>query len=307
MSFRLLLDANVTAKPKCPGARFGGMVVAAFGSRGALVAALVLALVFAGCSGDSGDAKESPSPTGGTGDGGAGEGEEKGVIKGLVMDDESAPIAAARVGILKLNLEIETDELGGFQFLNVPVGTYDLAADRLGYQGAGKKVTVKVGEASNVIFELKKLVIKEPLYYSYPHNALHHVGETYVTWAIGLTGNRVNCDGCAWTLVPPKGPSHGLVEIQGRHTVPNPQGDKEHYWIFNTGNGNGTLIAEAESLLPFRLTFNNETMGQTKNFWSELLCENFWFCVEERREVWITFFYEYDEVPDDFTAFPPAA
>jgi hypothetical protein len=72
------------------------------------------------------------------------------------------------------------------------------------------------------------------------------------------------------------------------------------------GNGNGSEIRRGEFDVPVRIELEHDDYEGTTNFWSEVLCEAQWFCFQEKRDVWITFFDEFDEIPEGFTAGPEA-
>lgn len=228
-----------------------------------------------------------------------------GTVRGVVLDTERRPIGNATVAFLTLKHEVITDELGRFRFENVPVGTHDVSAFRLGYDTVGKRIQVVAGEESEVNFELGEIAISVGYFHSLPHNALHIAGETYVNWAVNLTGVAPNCEGCVWVDRVAKAPKVMVIEIFGKHTVNNPRGDAEHFWMFRDHYSTNQLLVELiDRPLPIKAVLNATRIEKTKVFWNQLLCENAWVCLQEKRETWITYFFDYreEDVPENFTA-----
>lgn len=228
-----------------------------------------------------------------------------GTIEGTVTDEERVPIPNASVALVKLKLEVLADAQGRFRFENVPVGTHTVSAYRLGYDALAKHVEVRSGETAKLELVLEALAVAVGYFNSVPHNSVHIIGETYLTWAVNLTGAVSTCEGCVWVDRTPKPPSYIVFEIFGRHTVTNPQGDAEHFWIFRDHYSTGQILLEqAAPKLPVKATLNATQISKTKVFWTQLLCENLWFCFQEKRESWTTFFFDYreEDVPENFTA-----
>lgn len=273
------------------------------GFRGLLLAFVVASTALAGCAG--GDA--APEETQGPGAVATLEpttGTEAGTIRGSVTTDEGIPIGGATVGIVGLDAEAKTGDNGSFEFRGVTPGTYGVAVNKLGFESVAKSVEVLPGEVAEVTIELAAIVVSDPYFLSIPHAVLHEIGEKWATWALSLA-EVDQCSGCTWTDTPPEGSTHMLVEIFGAHSIAKPTGDREWYWLFDEGNGNGSEITRGEFDLPIRIELEEDDYEGTTNFWSQILCEEQWICFQERRDVWVTFFYEYDEIPEGFTAAPP--
>jgi TonB-dependent starch-binding outer membrane protein SusC len=83
------------------------------------------------------------------------EAQERGQITGQAVDAQSgAPVAEVQVYIAGTDLGSLTRSNGRFVILNVPVGTYDLRAERIGYGTATQSVTVTAGGTAEVTFQL---------------------------------------------------------------------------------------------------------------------------------------------------------
>ena len=279
---------------------------------------LLFAGAFSGClsqAGSPASASPTASATQDVGDSAS----TGGSIQGSVVDDEQTPVAGAMVALIRLDVEATTGDDGSFQFNNVPEGSHDLIAQRLGYESHGQKVQVVTGETTKVQLILVPVEIKESYLLVYPHTALHHVGGfTYISWAVNMTNQPLSCSGCVWIAGGGGVPTQYLLEISRTHTVPSvakPAG--EHYWIFRESQGGGKidecLLATtyqadggARCFLPIRLPFNETVVAKTKRFWHQIMCDFHWVCVEERREIYVTLFYNDPggEVPKDYSAKP---
>lgn len=72
--------------------------------------------------------------------------QQTGTIAGRVIDGQTGqPLSAAQVHIPSLNIGVLTQQNGRFMLLNVPAGTHDLVAERIGYRQFSEPVTVSAG------------------------------------------------------------------------------------------------------------------------------------------------------------------
>lgn len=84
---------------------------------------------------------------------------QQGVVKGVVTDDNGAPLAFTNVVILESNFGAATNVRGEFEF-TVPPGRYDIQASYVGYEAQIKKeISVAAGATVTVNFTLKLSVI----------------------------------------------------------------------------------------------------------------------------------------------------
>src|ERR1051326_8401001 len=105
---------------------------------GPLVACLLLlAMALAGCAGKAASSSSSSQPssvveaTGSSFEG-------SGSIEGVVVDDTQSPIAGVDVEIVKTELKATTDAAGTFSFTKLAAGTYEVGAQKLGYESGLK-------------------------------------------------------------------------------------------------------------------------------------------------------------------------
>ncbi|MCE5347903.1 MAG: TonB-dependent receptor [Bacteroidales bacterium] len=68
-------------------------------------------------------------------------------------------IPFATVSVKGTTIGVNTDETGHYQLINLPVGTYTIKAQCVGYKPSEKEVTVKTGETIEIKFELEEDVL----------------------------------------------------------------------------------------------------------------------------------------------------
>src|SRR5687767_861099 len=115
------------------------------------LAVLVAVVVAAGCVGDGGTASErSSTPASDVHEPGALLADGAGAIAGTVVNEETAPVVGALVG-LDATQTTTTDEAGRFSFKAVPPGSHELQIQALGYASIGRAVDVIEGEVTQLI------------------------------------------------------------------------------------------------------------------------------------------------------------
>ncbi|MDE2724291.1 MAG: carboxypeptidase-like regulatory domain-containing protein, partial [Gemmatimonadota bacterium] len=86
---------------------------------------------------------------------GVSEAQSVGTITGTVTDAESGEkLEAVQIYIPALTLGAVSDEQGRFIIENVPVGTYELKADLIGYASATVAITVMAGQTTTVALQM---------------------------------------------------------------------------------------------------------------------------------------------------------
>lgn len=133
--------------------RFDGFLV--------VLAAFTLA---AGCVGDAG-AKVSQASAGPSGaavhEPGALLADGGGAITGTVVDEETAPVVGALIG-LDATQSTTTDDAGRFSFKAVPPGSHEVQVQALGYASIGRAVDVIEGEIVQLTLTIAALPVEEP-------------------------------------------------------------------------------------------------------------------------------------------------
>lgn len=120
---------------------------------------LLIAVALSGCTGKGSKSEGAPAvPSAAQAVADA----ESGSITGFVTDDQELPVPDAGVAIVGRRNETKTDSAGRFTFNGLPPGTYQLAANKIGYEVATKIVTVNVGEISEVFIPLVPIPAEVP-------------------------------------------------------------------------------------------------------------------------------------------------
>lgn len=117
---------------------------------------LVALLLVAGCFGKGGsegqpDASMPPEVVG-----------EVGSLQGIVVDDAFIAIVGAVVGIPAIGASTTTDAQGHFVLENLPVGSHDVFANKLGYEQVGQRLTVTADAPTDAEFRLPPLAAMVP-------------------------------------------------------------------------------------------------------------------------------------------------
>ena len=82
------------------------------------------------------------------------EAQETGQITGVVTDEAGAAIGEAQVYLPATRLGSLTRQNGRFLILNVPVGTHEVRAERIGLAAGTQEVTVQAGQVAQANFQL---------------------------------------------------------------------------------------------------------------------------------------------------------
>jgi TonB-dependent SusC/RagA subfamily outer membrane receptor len=83
-----------------------------------------------------------------------------GSIEGTVtIADGTTPLAEVQIAVVGANRAARTDEAGKFRVANVPAGTYQVRAQRIGYGSMTRSVTVVAGQAATVNFALREAAL----------------------------------------------------------------------------------------------------------------------------------------------------
>src|SRR5690606_38150491 len=83
------------------------------------------------------------------------EAQERGTVTGRVTDaDSGAPLGQVQVYLPALQLGSLSRPDGRFMLLNVPPGTHEIRADRIGLESASAEVTVVAGTTAEIDLQL---------------------------------------------------------------------------------------------------------------------------------------------------------
>jgi hypothetical protein len=278
--------------------------------RTAVVFALSAALFLAGCAGNAATPKAAGPSTSAAVATVSSSTAETATVRGRVLTEDQLAIPGATVGLTQLNTQLQTGPAGEFEFQKVPFGKVDLVVQKLGYDSVAKRIDVTPADMPVVTVVLKALAVSEAYVEVQPHKALHHLGATqYAAWAFNLTGDgSAMCSACVWFIRDSVTPDKMVIEDLGKHTVANPQGDQDYFWVFQ--NHYSSNVQAGGSLL-MKLphgsgSIEKDKLGsKVKVWWAQVLCDTNWFCFEEPREFYVSLFHG-QEPGDKYTAAPPA-
>lgn len=147
-------------------------------SRPALAAALVLAVLLAGCQ-DKGpttvevapgqvvELSEAPKPS-------------KGIVSGLVGDDALYPLPGASIFILGLGLNTTTDKSGRFAIVDVPPGLYVVEGSKKDHATTQTTVDVQPGEVAKAVLLLARAPPTDPYHTTFAQEAYADLATPFV-------------------------------------------------------------------------------------------------------------------------------
>lgn len=161
-----------------------------------LLALLTVSVAFAGCT----DGDDAGNPADGGSDGGLQEG--KGAIRGLLLDDRYRPIhlladggdgefqATGFILVQQTAQQVQSNENGEFQVLNLPPGQYTLRVQSDGHEARTTQVDVRSGVFAEVTIEARRVV-------SEGSTILTEENSVYIACALDYVANGGNyfCDG----------------------------------------------------------------------------------------------------------------
>ncbi len=104
---------------------------------------------------------------------------DKGVIRGVVVDETISPIAQAAITIKTLELETTTDANGGFVFVNLEPGVYFMDIEKPGYNAVQSPAEVVAGVVEPDIIKVILQSDPESLPFVLPHFYTGHIGCSY--------------------------------------------------------------------------------------------------------------------------------
>lgn len=182
-----------------------------------LAAAALVAVALAGCASGAGPSDDDGSDVDGPG---GVAGADTGNIVGVVVDDSIRPLAGALVGIPDLSVETTSGEDGAFELTGLAPGTYSLAAQKLGYESAAKRVDVRAGEVTETSIELAAVAIVDPF-------VDIQTWTGYIECQVGTVAVLANC-------VP-------IQNILNQNNLPNPTNTEQIGFFFVVEPRNATV------------------------------------------------------------------
>jgi hypothetical protein len=126
------------------------------------LAVLLVFIVAAGCVGDGGAAsRQTSGPPSNIYEPGALLAEGGGAITGTVVNEETAPVVGALIG-LDATQSTTTDPSGQFSFKAVSPGAHEIQVQAIGYSSIGRAIEVTEGEVLQLTLTLAALPVQEP-------------------------------------------------------------------------------------------------------------------------------------------------
>jgi hypothetical protein len=217
------------------------------------------------------------------------------------MDTEFVPIPNATIALGDFPKHIVTASDGAFAFQNVPVGTYLLTANAVGYGGSAQRIQIKSDETMETKFILQRLAVTTPRLAVFQHVAYHNVGMQAADSVSAAAGGG-GCQSCIWSVNVTEPPRALLFEVFGQHTVHHPLNPDQEY-VTIQDNATSEYLRNGFFRLPARLNATSEKIGKTHDLKFRVWCDGSWVCFQERRETWLTLFFNMD-IPDGYSAVP---
>lgn len=125
--------------------------------RNGLLILLVGSLLAAGCSGPENDSQITVNYDAGDPveiEPGLEVAEKLGAVRGKVVNDQGLPIKGARTSLLTTDFFADTNETGGFLFVNVSTGAWTLRVQANGFQPHEQKITVEAAKVTDRVIQL---------------------------------------------------------------------------------------------------------------------------------------------------------
>lgn len=165
-------------------------------------------------------------------------------IGGRIINDEAMPIVGADVLLVELELSLITDEAGSFAFKQVPAGTYNVLANKLGYESGGRRVDVVTGQIAELTITLPPVAIVEPYQLSYSHRGRVSCGLAGVspcavfllTDLVGQPDPTGNAQAMTWNYDDTGYPDATVVEVVWQPTA-TATGASLTYGFFTSEDG----------------------------------------------------------------------
>jgi hypothetical protein len=245
--------------------------------------------------------------------------ESTGSLAGLVVDEESAPISGATIGLLEIANETVTDEAGRFTFNGLQPGPHSVVVESLGYNSASRKVDIIPGEVTNVTFTLVPISLDDiPYTLAVPKTGLIHAGQSIVHTLVVQSANNsvlnsLTCDPCRFIVHAPLNPKAVRAEIHWTGSGQPPlNADVFVYYKIKWTNGWYVGENDEDSVIPAYMTngalynFPEAQVKKLKTIGAILLVMNpaSTGSLEHKPTVWTSYAYN-APFPDDYTALPP--
>jgi hypothetical protein len=202
--------------------------------RGAALAMALLTAFLAGCSGGGKD--DGPgSPLDGVDVQPVGEG--KGAVAGVVVDEAIRPIAGAEVSMAG-EVVATTGDDGVFVLDALDPGLAVFAVSAEGFFPIQTSADVLPGETSQVRVQLPRDARPQPYHVTYALDGFMEASTGYAQTYVEDAAATPLCD-CRLVFTPEPNATTLVYEAYWEHTLPDPGGLAEYYWIVYQTEGEG--------------------------------------------------------------------
>lgn len=175
--------------------------------RGGLIVLVFIVSVFSGCA-KAKAVHVDPDPYAQP----EGFDDNTGSVVGTVVDEEFVPLKDAIVGFIDPYQAAKTDEAGRFEIGLINPGSRNLYVIHLGHQSDGKRIEIKVREATEVLFVLPVLPVEVPWVHVVPK-----IGKFGQSVSLKPLTTQVNSSSHQWMLADKTGALESII-IEARWT-----------------------------------------------------------------------------------------
>ncbi len=272
-----------------------------------VVALALAALMAAGCA----DAPAGSADTTGSEDTGS---DAHACAGGVVTDSELRPLPGVVVTAGAAKATTGTD--GAFELCGLTPGTHEAAFTKPGYVATNRSVTFPFDDRIAVELEREATDDRRVETRTFPL----HYAFGYATWDATLGRQGVNastCEPCTFEFSVHDLPDIVYLEADWTRTFMPPEGARDlMFHVFRAGApfDAGDDLGSGSKEKPFAFNYprheieknGNATNGDgTYSFSGLVACDGNAPCVDQRIDVWVSLFYEYERVPAGFTAVAP--
>lgn len=225
--------------------------------RGIALTVALLATLLAGCS-DGGGGEDGPgSPLDGLDVQPVGQG--KGAVAGVVVDDAIRPIVGAQVAMAG-EVVATTGDDGVFVLDALEPGLAVFAVSAEGFLSIQTSADVLPGETSQVRVQLPRDTRPQPYHVTFALDGFMEASTGYAQTYVEDAAATPLCD-CRLLFTPEPNATTLVYEAHWEHTMPDPAGLAEYYWIVYQPEGEGGDEGYCFSPCVQRLAFGGFTPG----------------------------------------------
>lgn len=233
---------------------------------------------------------------------------EEGCFYGRILDDELRPVPDATVTVTETKASVSSNFEGNFRICRLLPGNYTLMVYKPGFLLAVARIKTSDGTGT---VQVSLRPVPQPRIEAKPFVVYHRYGYGSVN-----VSQASGCGPCAFNFFVAKLPNVVLYEATWARSVKLPALADSMTYELKAGNpypGSGSVLS-GTAPHPIRVATDNETLMKFQvvkaaKQWVPLSgtvwCASY-PCQEQRVNVWISSFYDYEEIPLNYTALKPA-